>query len=98
MGVVAGAGCGPPPVKDVSNPDPSGSIPAIELAADSRDWQAVGPMVKDLESDDPAVRFYAIEGLRRITGQTFGYHYYEDEAARQPAVDRWKQWLASRHH
>jgi hypothetical protein len=85
-------------VKDVSNCDPAGSIPAMEIAADHHDWHAVPPMVKDLESDDPAIRFYAIEGLRRITGQTFGFRYYEDEGQRQPAVDRWKQWLASQHH
>jgi len=95
---LAGAGCGRAPVKSVSNPDPSGSIPAMELAAEKRDLRAVPQMVKDLESDDPAIRFYAFEGLRRMTGQTFGYHYYEDEAERQPAVDRWKQWLASQHH
>jgi hypothetical protein len=70
----------------------------MEIAADHHDWHAVPPMVKDLESDDPAIRFYAIEGLRRITGQTFGFRYYEDEGQRQPAVDRWKQWLASQHH
>jgi hypothetical protein len=92
------AGCGPRPVKDVSNPDPSGKIPAIELAANNRNWRAVPQMVKDLESDDPAIRFYAIEGLRRITGQTFAYHYYEDESQRQPAVEHWKQWLASQHY
>jgi hypothetical protein len=98
VGLLAGTGCGPSPVKDINNPDPSGSIPAMEMAADRRDWRAVAPMVKDLESDDPAIRFYAIEGLRRITGKTFGFHYYEDEAQRQEAVDRWKQWLASQHH
>jgi len=69
----------------------------METAADKRDWRAVPQMVTDLESDDPAIRFYAIEGLRRITGLTFDFHYYEDEAQRQPAVDRWNQWLANLH-
>lgn len=50
-------------------------------------------MVKDLDSDDPAVRFYAIGGLKRLTGQTFGYHYYEDEQQRRPALEKWKAWL-----
>lgn len=98
VGLFAGAGCGPPMDRSVSNPDPSGKIPAIEIAADSHDWRAVPQMVKDLDNDDPAIRFYAIEGLRRITGQTFGYHFYEEGSQRGPAVDRWKQWLAGQHH
>ncbi len=85
VALLTGAGCAAP-VKDVSNPDPSGSIPAMELAAEKHDWRAVPQMVKDLESDDPAIRFYAIEGLRRITGQTFGFRYYEEE---RNASRRW---------
>ncbi len=33
-----------------------------------------------------------------MTGQTFGYHYYEDETEREPAVEKWNQWWASQHH
>ena len=88
-------GCGgPPPVKDVSNPDPSGKIPAIVQAAKRGDRRVLNQLVKDLDNDDPAVRFYAIEGLRRITGQSFGYHYYYGEDERQPSIQLWKQWLA----
>src|SRR5207253_2825000 len=89
LAVLAGmglAGCGPPPEKKLTNPDPSGMIPAIKQAARSHDQRAVPYLVKDLESDDPAVRFYAIEALRRITGQDFGYVYYGDEDAREPAL------------
>ena len=89
------AGCGgPPPVKDVSNPDPSGKIPAIVEAAKRGDRRVINQLVKDLDNDDPAVRFYAIEGLRRLTGETFGYKYHDDEDERQPAIQAWKQWLA----
>ncbi len=49
-----------------------------------------------LDSDDAAVRLYAIRGLKEITGNTFGYRYYEDEIQRKPALDRWKQWLKDR--
>ena len=93
LAVLAGCG-GPPPVKDVSNPDPSGKIPAIVTAAKKGDRRVMSQLVKDLDNDDPAVRFYAIEGLRRITGQTLGYHYYYGEDERQPSVNAWKQWLA----
>lgn len=50
-------------------------------------------LVKSLESDDSAERFYAIEGLKRLTGDDLGYIYYADESARRPAVNRWKDWL-----
>jgi hypothetical protein len=89
------AGCGgPPPVRDVTNPDPSGKIPAIVEAVRRGDRRALNQLVKDLDNDDPAVRFYAIEGLRRLTGQTFNYRYYDGEDERQPAIQAWKQWLA----
>jgi hypothetical protein len=77
----------------VANPDPSAKIPAIEQSVASKDLSAVPQMVKDLDSDDPAVRFYAIGGLRRLTGQNFGYQYYNDEDQRRPALEKWKVWL-----
>ena len=85
---------GPGPVKDVRNPDPSGKIPAIKAAVEEHDPAAVRQLVKDLDSDDGAVRFFAIEALERLTGETFAYHYYDDEDERRPAVLRWRQWLA----
>ena len=79
----------------VTDPDPSVKIPAIKKAARKRDRAAAKQLVADLESDDPAVRFYAINGLQRITGERFGYDYYADEQQRQPAVQRWHEWLAA---
>ena len=79
----------------VTDPDPSVKIPAIKKAARKRDRAAAKQLVADLESDDPAVRFYAINGLQRITGERFGYDYYADEQQRQPAVQRWRDWLAT---
>jgi hypothetical protein len=90
------AGCVAPREKlVVSNPDPSVKIPAIKVAIRQNDLGAAEQLVKDLESDDPAVRFYAIEGLRRLTDQDLGYRYYEPEPEqRKPAVERWRGWLA----
>jgi hypothetical protein len=73
--------------------DPALKIPAIKIAVDQKDRAACADLVEDLDSDDPAVRFYAVEGLRKLTGETFGYRYYDDESARRPAVDKWKAWL-----
>src|SRR4051794_41081521 len=78
----------------VTNPDASGKIPGIKLAVEQKDTAAAKQLVKDLDSDDPAVRFYAIEGLERLTGETFDYRYYADEEQRKPAISRWNQWLA----
>jgi hypothetical protein len=49
--------------------------------------------VKSLESDDPAVRFYAIRGLQDLTGETFGYIWYADDPNRRDALEKWRHWL-----
>lgn len=94
VSLAAGA-CSPPrPDRNVTNPDPAGKIPAYKQAVRTRDQRAARQMVEDLESDDPAVRMFAILGLRRLTGRTFGYRYFEDEDSRRAAVQRWEAWLA----
>src|SRR3954454_10974391 len=88
------SGCGPGPQKAITNPDPSGKIPAMKEAVRVHDLRVAPQLVKELASDDGAVRFYAIEALHRLTGETFGYVYYHDEAQREPALKKWKDWLA----
>jgi len=78
----------------VTDPDPSIKIPAIKIAVARKDLSTARQLVKDLESDDAAVRFYAINGLRRLTGENFGYLYYEEADERKPALTRWQAWLA----
>lgn len=69
-------------------------IPAIRQAARTHDLSAAPQLVKDLESDDAAVRLYAILALKKFTGgDDFGYVYYADSEERRPAVARWRQWL-----
>jgi hypothetical protein len=80
----------------VSSDDPSLKIPAIQQDVAKRNRGNEAQMVKDLDNDDPAVRFYSIQGLQRLTGQDFGYHYFDDADQRRPAVERWKAWLAGR--
>ena len=94
LGIGLAAGCtAPQPPLVVTDPDPSVKIPAIKKAVRQRDRAAARQLVADLDSDDPAVRFYAINGLARMTGQRFGYDYYADEQQRQSAVRRWREWL-----
>ena len=78
--------------RGLQDSDLSFKAPAIKSAVASHDRSAVPQLVNDLDSDDAAVRFFAIQGLRRITGQDFGYHYYEDAPDRRPAVVRWQTW------
>ena len=80
----------------ISDDDPTVKIRAYKKAVRQKDRAAVGQLVADLESDDPAVRFYAIRGLRDLTGEDFGYVYYDGEDRRKAAVLRWRQWLAAR--
>jgi hypothetical protein len=93
-----GACTAPRPDYVVTDPDPGVKIPAIKQSvARHEDGSAtVRQLVKDLDSDDPAVRFYANEGLRRLTGQDFKYVYYEDAEKRKPAIERWRAWLQQR--
>ena len=77
----------------VTNPDPSVKIPAYKKAVREKDRDAVRQLVADLESDDPAVRLYAINALHRMTGQTLGYRYYDGDEQRRASVGQWKRWL-----
>lgn len=94
IGTIASSSCTAPrgPLV-VTDPDPSIKIPAIKVAVARKDLSNARQMVKDLESDDAAVRFYAIGGLRRLTGENFGYLYYEEAEERKPATKRWQAWL-----
>jgi hypothetical protein len=87
------AGCSTPEKPSLTSNDPSLSIPAMEQASHNHDKSAIPQLIKNLDSDDPAVRFYAITSLKEITGKTFDYRYYDDETARLPALKRWQQWL-----
>jgi hypothetical protein len=92
--------CAPAPgPRSVDNPDPLIKIPAIKAAVKDHNTSAEGQMIADLQSDDPAVRFYAIEGLKRLNGgENLGYDFYRepDDPRLQEAVKRWQEWLAAR--
>jgi hypothetical protein len=89
------AGCfgGGRPAPSVVSKDPGAKIPAIKKAASAHDSQTAQQLVKDLDSQDSAVRFYAIRGLQSLTGETFGYVWYADEKTRETATDKWKKWI-----
>ena len=92
-----GAGAGgcnePAGPRTVKSEDLNIKVQAIRIAADRKDLTAAPQLVKDLESDDPALRMYAIKGLQEMSGEDFGYVYYGEVEQRRPAVARWRQWL-----
>ncbi len=91
--VLAVMSCRPIEPLTVTNPNPTIKIPAIKEAVRQDKISAVPQMVHDLNSDDPAVRLFSIYGLRKLTGEDFGYRFYLDEEERQPALAKWREWL-----
>jgi len=81
--------------RTVANPDPAVKLPLIQQAVKNHDHSVVPQLVHDLRDDDPSVRMFAIDALHQLTGQTFGYNYYELDEVRVPAEQRWDQWLAA---
>jgi hypothetical protein len=77
----------------INSDDPDLKILAMKQDVNRKDARDVPTMVDDLESDDPAIRFYAIQSLRRLTGDDFGYRFYEDDDQRAPALAQWQAWL-----
>lgn len=88
-------GCVAHDAPNIKSDDPDLKIPAIKIAVQKHDKSAIPQLVHDLNSDDPAIRFYAIDGLHSLTGQTLGYRYFDDEEERKPALQRWNEWLAA---
>jgi len=92
--IALGFGCQAPrgPVS-ISSEDPDLKIQAIEQDVALKNTTDIPKMVQNLQSDDVAIRFYAIQALRRLTNDDFGYRFYEDDDQRAPATALWKKWL-----
>ncbi|MDP9174000.1 MAG: hypothetical protein M3O30_09065 [Planctomycetota bacterium] len=86
-------GCFSPDPKSLTSDSPASKIPAIKDAAATHNTRAIPGLIADLDSNDSAIRFAAITALKDITGETFDYHYYDDQPLREPAVKRWEEWL-----
>lgn len=98
VGMMVGilTGCAPPvSTGGFDAPDPASKVYAIESAVRSNDLAAVPHIVEQLSSDDPAVRFCAIEALERLTGETHGYLAHAPEDEREAAIARWEDAIHS---
>ena len=99
--IVILAGCSSPlnrkmQLSDLQDPNPSVRVMAIKWAGDNKVSSAVPQLVDFLQDEDRAVRFYAIEALRRITGTDNGYDYKANPERRAEAVKRWREYIKAK--
>lgn len=78
----------------LSDPDPVVRFEAASALVDDADLSGVPLLVKALREPDRKLRFKAIEALRRLTKQDFGYDFAADEPGRERAVAAWDSWWA----
>ncbi len=88
--------CGPPAITGgFDSPQPAARIFATRRAAAETDpakiRAAMPGLIRNLESDDPAVRLLSAEALDELTGESYGYRYFDPEWLRTPAVHRWRE-------
>ena len=94
--LLAAAGCfGPQRLTEDQKMNSSAGVEraqAVTAAGERMDRAKIPTLINRLEDDDPAVRLAAVNSLRSITGQDFGYVAYDDEATRRVAVAKWREW------
>lgn len=73
--------------------DPDVRITAIHDADRSGDRELLPLLVERLSDSHEEVRLFAFIALRRRTGKTLGYHYYDPRDERQKAIERWREYL-----
>jgi hypothetical protein len=75
------------------SPNPYDRAAAAIDSGEVRDRDAIHKLVDLLDDTDPAVRMYSILSLKRLCGQDYGYHYYDNDTLRTAAVERWRDAL-----
>jgi len=82
-------------LEDLQSSDPTVRVMAIKWTGENKVLQAVPQLVVLLQNEDKAVRFYAIQSLRRITGTDNGFDYKANPKNRAVAVQRWREFVKS---
>jgi hypothetical protein len=89
-------GCQSPPAwKSLRTEDPIKRVNAIQQAAKENKRNEIPELIFLLDDEEPVVRMYAIHALREMTGEDFGYRYFDSESERAKAIEKWRQWLAN---
>lgn len=65
-------------------------------ATERGDPQAIPVLVDRLEDEDPAVRFFAVLALERLTGTRMGFQAGAAAEERRLAVARWRRYVLDR--
>jgi len=65
---------------------------SADALARARDKWVIDALLTLLDNDSLDLRYPAEYGLRRLTGQWFGYNAYAAPASRQAAAGRWRAW------
>jgi len=93
--MASAGGCGgsvrSPELGDLQSGDVVVRVRAMRWAADNGVAAAKPFLVDDLESEDEAIRFFAIAALRRLSGTDYGYDFKANAAERAGAVERWRR-------
>ena len=84
-------------VQNISSVSPEVATEAMSIAAENKSTRAIEPLVQRLYDEDSVIRLSAVRALKEITGQDFGYRYYEPESQRIQAIKRWEAWLAQQN-
>jgi outer membrane murein-binding lipoprotein Lpp len=90
-------GCSSSPPPDLASPVPSARIEAIGDASKHPSPQELKGLIAQLDSDDPAVRVFAIAALEHATGQRRGYDPADPPRLREEAADRWQKWYCQEY-
>ncbi len=89
--------CAPPASQGgFDSPTPGAKLYALTEAAQSGDHspETLMKIVEQLDSDDPAVRFMAIECLQQLNdGDRLGYDFTLSRVDRQAGISNWVNWV-----
>ena len=67
---------------------------AVDVLIAAKDKRLFPPLLKLMDEDDARLRYCAAYGIRRASGQAFGFDAHGDAAARARALARWNRWWA----
>ncbi len=78
--------------ENLTHRDPQIRLQAVVQVTEAGDPASVPDLLRRLDDDDDAVRYYAHIGVKRLTGQDLGFRPYAARAERAAAVRRWWTW------
>ena len=84
------------PAMDLSHRDPRIRVLASRQAVEDGRLDLAPRLVESLADEERSVRFFAAIALRKLSGESFGFSASDPTAKRQAAIERWRDWLASK--